>query len=107
MQGRWSRIALRAWVVLVLLFLFVPIALIILYAFNRSNIQSWPISHFSLKWFGSAWHDSDVRSSLLLSLKAGLLATGAALILGSMAAFAVHGFKFFGREVVSFLLVLP
>jgi putative spermidine/putrescine transport system permease protein len=106
-QSRWTRVGLRAWAVLVVLFLYVPIALIILYAFNRSLIQSWPIRSFSLNWFSVAWKDPDVRGALGLSLKAGLLATGMALLLGSVAAFAVHRFRFFGREVVSFLLVLP
>ena len=107
MESRWSRIGLRTWAVLVVLFLYVPIGLIILYAFNRSRIQSWPIQHFSLSWFTVAWHDPDVREALVLSIKAGLLATGMALVLGSAAAFAVHRFRFFGREVVSFLLLLP
>jgi putative spermidine/putrescine transport system permease protein len=106
-ESRWTRIGLRTWVVLVILFLYVPVALIFLYAFNQSRIQSWPIGHFSLSWFTVAWHDPDVREALALSLKAGLLATLAALVLGSLAAFAVHRFKFFGREVVSFLLLLP
>jgi len=106
-ESRWSRIGLRTWAVLVVLFLYVPIGLIILYAFNRSRIQSWPIQHFSLSWFTVAWHDPDVREALVLSIKAGLLATGMALVLGSAAAFAVHRFRFFGREVVSFLLLLP
>jgi putative spermidine/putrescine transport system permease protein len=107
MESRWSRIGLRTWAALVVLFLYVPIGLIILYAFNRSRIQSWPIQHFSLSWFTVAWHDPDVRQALVLSIKAGLLATGMALVLGSAAAFAVHRFRFFGREVVSFLLLLP
>ena len=47
---------------LVLLFLFVPIALIVLYAFNRSNIESWPIPSFTLHWFTVAWHDPQVRA---------------------------------------------
>jgi putative spermidine/putrescine transport system permease protein len=107
MESRWTRIGLRTWVVLVIVFLYFPIALIFLYAFNQSRIQSWPIGHFSLSWFTVAWHDPDVREALVLSLKAGLLATIAAMLLGSLAAFAVHRFKFFGREVVSFLLLLP
>ena len=41
--GRWSRLALAVWTVLILLFLFVPIALIVVYAFNPSNIHSWPL----------------------------------------------------------------
>ena len=50
MESRWTRIGLRTWVVLVIVFLYFPIALIFLYAFNQSRVQSWPISHFSLSW---------------------------------------------------------
>jgi putative spermidine/putrescine transport system permease protein len=106
-EGRVTRIVLRLWVAGVLLFLFVPIAIICVYAFNRSNVQSWPISGLSTKWISVAWNDPQVRSSLGLSLKAALLATSTALILGSAAAFGVHRFRFFGREAVSLLLVLP
>jgi putative spermidine/putrescine transport system permease protein len=98
---------LRVWVALVLLFLFVPIAIIILYAFNESNIQSWPIKGLSTKWLTVAWHDPQVRAALVLSLKAGVLATAVAMLLGSAAAFGVHRFRFFGREAVSLLLILP
>ena len=107
MEGRLARIGLRIWVAGVLLFLFVPIAIICLYAFNASNVQSWPISGFSTKWFTVAWHDPQVRAAFVLSLKAGLFATAVALLLGSAAAFGVHRFRFFGREAVSLLLVLP
>jgi putative spermidine/putrescine transport system permease protein len=103
----WTRLALRLWVALVLLFLFAPIAIIILYAFNKSNVQAWPIAGLSTRWFSTAWHDAQVRSALILSLKAALLSTAVALVLGSAAAFGVHRFRFFGRETVSLLLVLP
>jgi putative spermidine/putrescine transport system permease protein len=105
--GRGTRIALAVWTVLVLLFLFVPIALILLYAFNPSNIQSWPISGLSTKWFSQTWNNDAMRQSLWLSLKAGAISTAIALFLGSLAAFAVHRLRFFGREAVSFILVLP
>jgi putative spermidine/putrescine transport system permease protein len=107
MAGRAGAALLRLWVALVLLFLFVPIALVILYGFSKSNIQSWPIGTLSTKWFSVAWHDPQVRSALWLSVKVGVFATLIAVTLGSMAAFAVHRFKFFGREAVSLLLVLP
>jgi putative spermidine/putrescine transport system permease protein len=107
MEGRLARIGLRIWVAGVLLFLFVPIATICLYAFNSSNVQSWPIHGLSTKWFTVAWHDPQVRAAFVLSLKAGLFATAVALLLGSAAAFGVHRFRFFGREAVSLLLVLP
>lgn len=106
-EGRLTRVLLRLWVVFVLLFLFVPIALIVLYAFNKSNVQGWPPPGLSTKWIGVAWNDPQVRSALVLSLKAGLFATAVALVLGSAAAFGVHRFRFFGREAVSLLLVLP
>jgi len=107
MEGRGTRVFLALWVVGVLLFLFVPIAIICLYAFNRSNVQSWPISGLSLKWFSVAWNDPQVQAALVLSLKAAALATATALVLGSAAAFGVHRFRFFGREAISLLLVLP
>jgi len=107
MEPRGLRVALRIWVGLVLAFLFVPIVLIVLYAFNFSNIESWPISHFSLRWFSVAWHDPQVRGAFLLSVRVGLIATVLALLLGSAVAYALHQFRFFGREAISLLLVLP
>ena len=107
MEGRWTRLGLQLWVGLVLLFLFIPILLIFFYAFNTSNIQSWPIPGLTLKWFSSTWADPDVRAALGLSLQAGLTATVLALLLGSCAAFAIHRLAFFGREVVSLMFVLP
>jgi len=106
-EARGTRIGLAVWVVLVCLFLYVPIAIILTYAFNPSNVQSWPISGLSVKWFSAAWHDSAMRTALSLSLKAAFVATAIAVVLGSAAAGAVARFRFFGRETVSFLLVLP
>jgi putative spermidine/putrescine transport system permease protein len=105
--SRLSRLAFTVWTVLILLFLFVPIALIVVYAFNPSNVQSWPLHGLSTKWFSSTWHNAEMRQAFWLSVRAGLISTAIALLLGSMAAFAVHRFRFFGREAISFLLVLP
>ena len=107
MESRGLRIALRIWVALVLLFLFIPIALIVLYAFNKSNIESWPIRGLTTHWFSVAWHDGQVRAALWLSVRVGLAATALALILGGMVSFALHQFRFFGRDAISLLLVLP
>ena len=102
-----SRIGLAVWTVLIMLFLFIPIAIIILYAFNPSNVQSWPLKGLSTKWFSTTWHNQEARDAFWLSVRAALFSTGISLLLGSMAAFAVHRFRFFGREAVSFVLVLP
>jgi putative spermidine/putrescine transport system permease protein len=106
-ETRATRFGLWTWTVLVVLFLYAPIGIIVLYAFNSSNIQSWPIAGFSTKWFTSTWHNEEVREALALSLKAALVATSIALVLGSAGAFAVSRFRFFGRETISFIFVLP
>jgi putative spermidine/putrescine transport system permease protein len=106
-ETRTVRIGLGVWTVAVVAFLWIPLVIIMLYAFNASNLQTWPISGWTLHWFRSAWHDEDVRSSLWLSVRIGLAATGIAVVLGSAAAVAIHRFRFFGRESISFLLLLP
>jgi putative spermidine/putrescine transport system permease protein len=106
-ETRATRIALGVWTALVILFLLVPIVLIGVYAFNASNVQSWPITRFSTSWFGQAWRNTEIRDALWLSVRVGLVSTAIALGLGSAAAFGVHRFRFFGRELVSFILVLP
>jgi putative spermidine/putrescine transport system permease protein len=103
----WTRVALRAWAVVVLLFLFIPILVILLYAFNSSNIETWPLPGLSTKWLALTWNDPEIQTALVLSLQAGLAATGLALVLGSMAAFAIHRSRFFGRDVISLLFILP
>ena len=90
MERKTTRAALLGWTVLVVLFLWTPLAIIAVYAFNSSNIQVWPIPGWTLHWFRVAWRDPDVRSSLWLSVNVGLRATGISLLLGTMAAFAIH-----------------
>jgi len=107
METRGTKIGLAVVAFLVIAFLWLPLLLIMVYAFNDSTIQSWPISGFTLHWFHEAWHDPEARSSLKLSIKVGLAATAIALVLGTAAAAAIHRFSFFGREAVSLLLLLP
>jgi putative spermidine/putrescine transport system permease protein len=107
MESRGARWALGGWTAFVVLFLWAPLALIMVYAFNKSNVQSWPIPGLTTHWFRVAWGAPEVRGAIWLSVRAGLAATGIAVVLGSAAAFAIARFKFFGSESVSFLLVLP
>jgi putative spermidine/putrescine transport system permease protein len=106
-MSKGARIGLLAATVVVVLFLWIPLVVIGVYAFNESNIQSWPISGFSTKWFGEAWDNPEVRDGFWLSVKAALGATGIAIVLGSLLSFALYRFHFFGRNVISFLVVLP
>ena len=107
MGSSWARNLVRAGSLFTLAFLYVPLAIVAIYAFNDAIGQSWPIKDYTAKWFGIAFRDERVRDALVTSLEVALLATAIALVLGSAAAFAVHRFRFFGRNAVSFLLVLP
>jgi putative spermidine/putrescine transport system permease protein len=106
-ETKATRIALRVMSALVLAFLYVPLAVIFLYAFNSSVGQKWPPAKLTTHWFDVVWHNNEVRDALGTSIQAALGATLIALVLGSLAAFAVHRFRFFGREALSFVLVLP
>jgi putative spermidine/putrescine transport system permease protein len=91
----------------VLVFLYLPLVVLVIYAFNESRTQAWPPVSFSLKWFGDAAANPAVTKAVVNSFIAGSAATAMALVLGTLAAIAVHRFSFFGRETISFLLVLP
>jgi putative spermidine/putrescine transport system permease protein len=106
-EPRGVRVGLRIASAAVIAFLYIPLFVIVLYAFNESRGQAWPIHSFTLKWFHVAWANEEVRGALATSLKAGAGATIIALTLGTLASFALNNFRFFGRESVSFLLVLP
>src|SRR6266550_8536133 len=107
MESRWARIFLRGATYVVMAFLYVPLGVIVLYAFAKTRGYTWPPDSFTTNWFTLAWHNREVRSALVLSLKAAVGATTLALALGTAAAFAVHRFRFFGRDAISFVLVLP
>ncbi|MGE4480895.1 ABC transporter permease [Acidocella sp.] len=88
-------------------FLFIPIAVILLYAFSAAPIPAWPIAGFTLHWFADTWRNGAVRQALALSLEVAFLATLLAMLLGTLAAMAVARMRNAAKEVVSFIAVLP
>jgi putative spermidine/putrescine transport system permease protein len=102
-----SKWLLRAGTAVTLAFLYLPLIVILIYAFNSTRVQKWPPAGLTFSWFDRALHNPGVRDALGTSVKCGLLATGVALVLGTMASIAVARYRFFGREAVSFLVVLP
>jgi putative spermidine/putrescine transport system permease protein len=98
---------LGAVVGVILAFLFLPILIICGYAFSASNVQAWPIGALSLHWFAMAWVDQEVRAAFLLSLRVAALSTLLSVLLGTLAALAVHRMAPRAGGLVSFLLVLP
>jgi putative spermidine/putrescine transport system permease protein len=98
---------LRIGVGITLAFIYIPLLVIAIYAFNGGTTLKWPLDSVTTKWFSEAIHDSAARDAFVTSIKVGLAATGIALILGTLASFAVSRHRFFGRETVSFLVVIP
>jgi putative spermidine/putrescine transport system permease protein len=91
-----------------LLFLHLPLAFIILYAFTIEDRSfEFPPPGYTLRWFGVAWSRPDVWEALTLSVRVALTSTALALLLGTLAAAGLARTKFFGREAVSLLLILP
>jgi putative spermidine/putrescine transport system permease protein len=106
-EPRYMRIFLRVVSLLVLGFIYLPIVVLAIYAFNSSRIQVWPPTSFTLNWFFEAAANPSVVRAVMNSLLAATTATVAALILGTLAALAVQRYDFFGRQTISFFLVLP
>ena len=99
---------LRFGVGLGLAFIYVPLIVVGIYAFNASGTtQKWPPAGLTTDWFAKAIDNEAAREAFLTSLKAGLAATAIALVLGTLASLAVARHRFFGRETISFLVVLP
>ena len=95
----------RRWVLwlttaMTLAFLYIPLVVITIYAFNSTRVQKWPPAGLTFSWFDKAFHNPGVRDALKTSVEAGLLATTMALVLGTLASIAVARYRFFGREAV-------
>ncbi|MEI7744559.1 MAG: ABC transporter permease [Chloroflexota bacterium] len=105
--SRGTRIALRIVSALILAFIYVPILVIVLYSFNAKGVATWPIEGLTLQWYAKAFADEGIRKAVATSVAAALGATIVALVLGTLIAFAVGRYRFFGRETISFLVILP
>jgi putative spermidine/putrescine transport system permease protein len=106
-ESRLTRALLRLGSALTLAFIYFPLVIIALYAFNEQVAQRWPIEDYGTTWFSVAFHDEAVRAALRNTVIAGLGATAIALVLGTLASLAISRYSFFGREVVTFAVILP
>jgi putative spermidine/putrescine transport system permease protein len=106
-ESRVTRVLLRLASGGVIAFLYLPLIIVAIYAFNTSRLQAWPPQGLTLHWFAEALESARVIRALINTLLAATFATVVALVLGTLAAIAVHRYSFFGRQTISFALVLP
>ena len=91
-----------------LAFLHLPLLLVLLYAFTTEDKSyQFPPPGLTLQWFAVAWERQDIWNALWLSVQVATVATAAALVLGTLAAAALWRSRFFGRDGITLLLVLP
>ena len=88
-------------------FIYVPLVLVVINSFNKNTSFAWPPTGFTTSWWSKAATNEGVRDAISRSVLVALVATAIALVLGSLAAAAIARYKFFGRDAISLLFVLP
>ena len=91
----------------VLAFIYLPLLLVLVNSFNTSRSFAWPPDGFTTDWWSAAWQSTSARSAVWTSVQVAVVATAIALVLGTMAAMALSRYRFFGRDTVSLLIILP
>ena len=104
---RTGRLLLGVAVAVVLLVIYVPLAVVAISSFNSDATFGWPPAHLTLHWWRVAAGNQGAREAILTSVEVGLVATAVALVLGTLASFALVRYRFFGRDSISLLIVLP
>ena len=87
--------------------LYSPILYVARLSVNTATNYAWPPRGFTLEWWHKALHEPGPRTALAHSVQTGLWATAIALVLGTMAAFALTRHRFFGRDGIGLVIVLP
>ncbi|WP_206050889.1 ABC transporter permease [Nocardioides speluncae] len=98
-------LAVLTWAVLALIY--VPLIVVVFNSFNTNQAMTWPPDGFTLTWWKRAWESQGAREAVLTSLQVAALATLTALVLGTLLAFALQRFDFFGKSSVNLLVILP
>lgn len=106
-MSRPAKFGLGLIVAVALLFIYVPLFVVIINSFNSAQISGWPIREFSLYWWGFAANYEPIRLALMNSAIVAFFAMIFAAILGTLIAFALNRYEFFGKSTVNLLVVLP
>lgn len=108
MDATGSRaLGLRAFAALALAFIYVPIALVVVFSFNTSEISVWPLEGLTLDWYGELARSERIRDAFLLSLQIALTSTVVAGVLGTLLAYAAHRFHFPGKRMLQRVILMP
>ena len=98
---------LRAFYVLVVVFLYAPIVILLIFSFNKSDVPAFPLSGFTLQWYRDFVHNGDLRGALETSAIIAALTSVGAVVLGILASIALARRRFRGKAGVAALLLSP
>jgi putative spermidine/putrescine transport system permease protein len=105
--SRTTRLLLWGALAVGLAVIYIPLLVVLLNSFNADTAFGWPPSALTLEWWSRVTGNAGALNALWTSVRAGVAATAIALVLGTMAAFALQRYRFYGRDSVSLLLILP
>lgn len=106
-MSKTARYGLAAIVVAILLFMYLPLFVVVVNSFNSAQLSAWPVQEFSLRWWIFAVDYEPIRAALLNSVIVASAAMVIASVLGTLVAFALNRYEFFGKGTVNLLVVLP
>jgi len=98
---------LRAFFALVIVFLYAPIAILLIFSFNKSAVPTFPLSGFTLHWYRDFLGNSELRGALETSAIIAAVSSTGAVVLGVLASIALTRRRFLGKAAVSALLLSP
>ena len=102
-----TKIVLSVLAAIGFIFVYLPLVIILINSFSISKTLTWPPPGFTTEWWGKAAVNDGVRAALFTSVEVALIATAIAIVLGVLLSLAIARFRFFGRESISLLVVLP
>ena len=105
--SRGTKIVLSIFAVIGFAFIYIPLGVILINSFSTDKSLTWPPSGYTTEWWGKAVQSEGVREALWTSIWVAAVATLVALVLGTLLAFALGRYTFFGRESISLLVILP
>ncbi len=105
MLSGWSLI--RVWAILVYLFMFLPVAVVVLLSFNASEFGAFPMTGFSFRWFVELWHNDAILRAFRVSFVLGGLTAVISTTLGVLASLALIRYEFRGKNLISTMLIAP
>lgn len=100
-------LALKTFTALVLVALYLPVVVLVIFSFNDNMVTTLPLRGFTLDWYHKAFSNEDMLRAAANSLYVGVLATALTLVIGTAAAFAIDRTEFPGKAVFRRLVVLP